>query len=126
MFDDADIIHAYSRAEALEDGDLVDLSALAPDVCRQHFKYPVACTAAVWNIIDRAIKNEKQCNDLKGVIHDVLTMSKHPTERIDPTQHLFKVIITGAARESTFTFQMVCGPGDSAEPVLTVMLPGEN
>lgn len=119
-----ELIHAYTRAQAIEDGVLVDLSDA--DGVKGHFKYPLACTAAVWAVIDRAVKNEKHCNDLAGVLHDVCWMSKVCARSIDPTTRIFKVIITGAGRKKYHTFKMVCGPGDDAEPVLTLMMPEED
>ena len=53
-FDGAEIISRYTRAQALEDGVLVDLMQdTMRDVARQHYRYPVACTAAVWDILLR-------------------------------------------------------------------------
>lgn len=121
-----DVISSYSRKQAIEDGQLVDLSAVAGEVCRQHFKVPVACTAAVWGIIDRAIKNKRWMNDLNGIVHDVLWMSKMMGRSINPSTRVFQVIIKGAGRQSKFTFKMACGPGDDAEPVMTIMLPEED
>ena len=46
--------------------------------------------------------------------------------RFDETTHLFKVIITGTGRKKIHTLKVVCGPGDDAEPVLTIMLPEED
>jgi hypothetical protein len=45
MFDDFDLIHAYTRADAIRDGVLIDVSAVAREA---GFKFPVALTAAVW------------------------------------------------------------------------------
>lgn len=121
-----EIIRSYSRAQAIEDGVLVDLTALAPGVCRQHYRFPVACTAAVWSIIDRAIKNPKWANDINGVVHDLLWMSRCRSNRLDERTLLFEVIIRGAGRRSVFKFKLVCGPGDDREPVLTLMSPEED
>ena len=44
MFEKADLIHSYTRAEAIADGVLIDVSATAREA---GFKYPVALTAAV-------------------------------------------------------------------------------
>lgn len=119
-------IHTYTRAQAIADGVLVDLSAASPDVCRQHFNFPIACTSEVWAIIERAIKNKRCCNDLAGVVHDVLYMSKQNITERSESGVLFQVIITGAGRQKVFTFKMICGPGDNAEPVLTLMLPEQD
>lgn len=120
-----EVIHSYSRAQAIEDGVLVDLSELAPDVCAQHFKHPVACTSTVWAIVDKAVKNKKGMNDLNGVIHDMLGMSLFGRV-VDQGTRLFRVIIKGAGRRSDFVFKIVCGPGDNAEPVMTIMMPEED
>ncbi len=120
------VIHSYSRAQALEDGVLVDLSAVAAEVCAQHYKHPVACTAAVWAIIDAAVKNRRWANDLNGVVHDLLWMSQQYARRVDDSTRLFQVIIRGAGRRSTFTFKIVCGPADDLSPCLTVLLPDED
>ncbi|HKI36594.1 MAG TPA: DUF6573 family protein [Gemmataceae bacterium] len=45
MFESADLIHRYTRADALRDGVLIDVSATAREA---GFKYPVALTAAAW------------------------------------------------------------------------------
>jgi hypothetical protein len=46
MFDNADLIHRYSRADAIRDGVLIDVSAAARDA---GFLYPVSLTAAAWS-----------------------------------------------------------------------------
>jgi hypothetical protein len=45
MFDQSDLIHAYSRSQAIEDGVLIDATATAREA---GIRYPVALTAAVW------------------------------------------------------------------------------
>ena len=45
MFDNDDLIHAYSRADAIRDGVLIDVSQTAREA---GFAYPVALTRAVW------------------------------------------------------------------------------
>jgi hypothetical protein len=118
-------IHGYSRAEAIEDGALIDLNEAAPDVCRQHFKYPIACTCSVWALIQTAINNRNHCNDLNGVVHDILTMARFA---LKPAQDrfFFTVIITGTGRQKYHQFKMHVGPGDEGEPVITLSFPGED
>lgn len=121
-----EVIHRYTRAQAIADGVLVDLSAVAPDVCRQHYKVPVACTASVWGIIEKAVKNPRWFNSVEGVVHDLLWMSKACRRAVDPSTVEFQVIIKGAGRKSTFTFKATVSGGDTGEPVLTIMLPDES
>ena len=120
FWDDAEVISSYSRAQAIEDGVLIDLSA-ASEVCRQHYKYPIAVTAAVWGIIDKAVKKKKYCNDLNGVVHDILWMSRKCFLTVDESTRIFQVIILGSGRQRNFEFKMVCGPGDDTLPVMTIM-----
>ena len=127
MFSEAEVIYSYTRKQAIDDGVLIDLSALAPDVCRQHYKGSVACTTGVWEIVERAIANKHWRNDLNGVVHDILWMSRHgKVADLDASTILFRVIIKGAGRRSLYAFKVVCGPGDAGEPVITVMLPDED
>jgi hypothetical protein len=46
-FGDAAIIHIYTRAQAIEDGVLVDVSE-SSEFKELRFRYPVALTRAVW------------------------------------------------------------------------------
>ena len=123
-----DVIFSYSRAQAVEDGVLVDLSTLCPEEAKL-YKHNVCCTAAVWAIIDQAVNNKKHHNDLKGVVWDLMFMSTRARVNragSDASTCYFQCIIKGAGRKSLFTFKLVCGPGDSAEPVITIMLPDED
>jgi hypothetical protein len=45
IFDEADLIHRYTRVEAIRDGVLIDVSAVAREA---GIRYPVALTRAVW------------------------------------------------------------------------------
>jgi len=121
-----DVIHKYTRAQAINDGVLVDLSARYPDEVRRLYKYPVAVSAGVWGIIEAAVAAGVG-NDYAGVVWDLLFMSQMMvTRRFGPSEHLFEVIITGAGPNEYFNFKVICGPGDDAEGVVTIMLPNED
>jgi Family of unknown function (DUF6573) len=45
MFDGAETVHLYTRADAIADGVLIDVSAVAREA---GIRYPVALTRAVW------------------------------------------------------------------------------
>ena len=70
MFGPDDLIHAYTRADALRDGALIDVSAVAKEA---GFKGPVALTAAAWA---RCVADPPDvlCQDEAGRLWDVLTM----------------------------------------------------
>ncbi|WP_049473777.1 DUF6573 family protein, partial [Stenotrophomonas maltophilia] len=46
MFEPSDLIHSYTRAQAIEDGVLVDVSDVAKEA---GFKLPVTITRAAWS-----------------------------------------------------------------------------
>lgn len=122
-------IYGYSRAQAIEDGVLIDFSypeSDTADVCRQHYKHPVACTAAVFEIMQKSVENKNYCNSYAGVLHDILWMSKAAGIKQDESTVLFNVIIVGASRRRNYTLKLQVGPGDRCEPVITIMLPSED
>lgn len=127
VFADFEVIDRYTRADAIRDGILIDLTANFPDISRQLYKYPVSCTAAVWSIVEAAVASARHCNDYPGMVWDLLWMSQKGTiRRIDDTQHIFRVIITGAGRKRYHDFKIMCHGGDQGEPVLTILLPEED
>src|SRR3954465_10255376 len=68
MFENADLIHRYSRADALRDGVLVDVSATAREA---GIRFPVALTRAVWER-GVAVPPGVLCQDEAGRLWDVL------------------------------------------------------
>lgn len=114
-----EVIYSYLRRQAIEDGVLVDLSGV--DSIRQHWKHPFACTAAVWAIIEEALRQDGQ--DVPGICHDISTMAKLAIRSAREAEQIrFTVIVTG--REHAMKLHI--GPGDTAAPVLTLMLPHED
>lgn len=123
---DAEVISAYTRAQAIEDGTLVDatLGEIA-DVTRQHFgPVHVAMTRSTYELILRAVYNERHGNDWRGVWHDVLTMASGAVRRSanrGGTAEPFRVIITGAGRGKYHTLWASVTGGDNGEPVVTIL-----
>ena len=121
------VIYAYTRAQAIADGVLVDVSKLAREA---GFKLPVAVTCGVWAECV-AVPEGVLCQDETGRLWDVLMMlrhaiatSKHGGDRVD-----FAVRVRNDNEERTpplIQLYALCGPGDDAEPVVTVMLPHED
>jgi hypothetical protein len=68
MFEGADPIHSYTRADALRDGVLIDVSPAAREA---GIRYPVALTRAAWQ---RCVKVPRgvPCQDEEGRLWDVL------------------------------------------------------
>jgi hypothetical protein len=129
IFSNDDIIHTYSRKEALEDGFQVDANiGEFAEVTKQHYKFPVYMTRGVYELIEQAVKNERWANDWKGVWHDILWMSRVMKRYIDESTVEFQVIIRGAGRKTKYTMIAQVGPMDidDPSPAITISLPGED
>lgn len=129
-FGDIPVIHRYTRAQAIDDGVLIDLTEWARET---GFTIPVACTAAVWNqYITPPTSTESlgQCERGRG--HDVLWMlynaiRRRRTDSGDQDRLVFEVLfLQKPHRHETVKLKTICGPGDAGEPVLTIMLPDED
>ena len=93
------------------------------------FTIPVACTAAVWNGYVVPPEGTKELGQSeRGRCHDVLWMLFNAIRRSQGGDRvLFEVIFLNAKqRHETVQLKAICGPGDNAEPVLTIMLPRED
>lgn len=131
--DDWPLIHTYTRAAALADGVLVDVSPLARQA---GWRYPVAVTLAVWTLIATIPAGSGQ--DVTGRTWDVVYLAARAAKRApagaDTLQ--FSVILTtektdarGRRRlewQHLETLRAVVGPGDAGEPVVTIMLLNED
>ena len=121
-----DLIHAYSRAQALADGVLVDVTKEAgPDGMLGGFAIPVAVTAALWSAIESIPTNLRGITDSRGRLHDVLWMAALAARRhrdLSAAQFLVHLPSCGT-RKRTRELLLHVGPGDRGEPVATIGLP---
>ncbi len=127
-----DVIFTYTRAQALADGVLIDATELARDA---GFRFPVALTAAAWAHCvawTREDSDRQVHQDHTGRLWDVLWMASCAVRAASEAQRelffeLYRVARDGRSTEATLVqMKLVAGPGDVGEPVLTIMLPGED
>ena len=127
-----DVISTYTRAQAIEDGQLIDVSETAREA---GFTLPVAMTATVWAdcIAWTDDDIEKQAyQDESGRLWDVLYMAYHGirTSKASGDQllyQLYRVPRDGHSTEAVLvTLKLIIGPGDTLEPVITILLPNED
>ena len=81
FWDDAEIISTYTRAQAIEDGMLVDVTETAREA---GFRYPVAMTSAAWSDCVAWTDEDTQRQapqDESGRLWDVLWMAKQAARR---------------------------------------------
>jgi len=123
---DFEVIIGCTRAQALDEGILVDVSTMAREL---GFKAPVAVTCAVWNSYVMLTPAARQArNDEQGRLWDILWMFRNAIMCAPgASEILFSLyVVTDSVRPSLVELKGVCGPGDNAEPVLTIMLPEED
>lgn len=110
-----EIISTYTRAQAIEDGQLVDVSETAREA---GFRFPVAITAAVLAEIERG--NGSQDCFREGRLWDVLWMASLAARRGGSrTGYVVKI------GRRNHRLVLDCGPGDGAEPVITIGTPSD-
>lgn len=119
---DIPIIDSYTRAQAIADGILIDVSELASEC---GFKFPVAITNTVYQECINAKTEPTQ--DETGRLWDMLNMLRLVIKRvISGDQVIFEVIKYHNGQNSTIQLKALLSPGDQAEPVITVMYPNED
>lgn len=128
-------ISVYTRAMALADGVLVDLTEKAK---LYGFKIPFACTEAVWMTLawSEAIEERKldatgQCTE--GRVHDLLVLARmaaNGAAQAGTSVAEFDTLLVPVEGTGIYAkperFRLVVSGGDDGEPVLTLMLPGED
>ena len=120
-----EVIHQYTRAQAIEDGVLVELSS---KVAREAgWQYPVACTNKVWEeVINWDNDSEEAYQDIDGRLWDVLFMASMEARKCgsEPVMN-FKMMSIPRHEKATeskeITLKAVIDGGDNGEPVVTIM-----
>lgn len=117
-----EVVYSYTRAQALADGVLVDVTETAKEL---GVKIPVALTHAVWHrYVELTPAAERACNDERGRLWDVLWMFRWAaTSSPDASEVVFSLlVVTDSVAPSLVQLKAICGPGDEGEPVITIML----
>jgi len=141
-----EVIHTYTRRQAIEDGVLVDLcgddqDAWMPAMVREAgFKIPVAMTTTAFVDCVCPIEGDGMqlapCQDIKGRLWDVLLMllcaiRSGSQDRSTVHYQLYVVpnIPIGSKRNpraKVVTLKAVIGPDDDGRPCITIIYPHED
>lgn len=125
-----DLIHSYSRAQAIEDGVLVEVDVeLARKV---GFTIPIALTYAAWascipvpdHLKDDPEQSETgRMTDLLRVLRfNIRNRTTRGQEQVD-----FQLALQQpGGGHQPLKLKAICGPGDDPRPVLTILLPDED
>jgi hypothetical protein len=127
-----EVISSYTRAQAIADGVLIDVSPVAKEA---GFKWPVAMTAGAWADCVAWSDRDNQAQvyqDQSGRLWDVLfiafqtiSLSRETGDRL--LFRLYRVPRDGRSTDAALTtLKLIVGPGDEGEPVLTILLPDED
>lgn len=126
LWDNAPLISSYSRADAIADGTLVDVTGPAT---REHgIKHPVAFTAAAHaSVVALTPAAERAGNDVTGRLCDVFTMYRHAARRARSAREMrFTVLcVVDEIEPVDVELKATIGPGDDASPVITLSLAEE-
>ncbi|WP_331722973.1 DUF6573 family protein [Nocardia sp. NBC_00511] len=130
MFENAEIVHRYTRAQAIADGVLHDFTALASEfgftksfVIAHH-----AWTEAVYwpQDADEGQSEKGRAWDVIVQAHFAIASAREakrvPTDRLEFTVYRL-VHDSGDPTPRPITLVIHIGPGDAGEPVFTVMAP---
>ncbi len=132
LFEGFKVIDNYSRAEAMADGVLVDITETA----REAVIFPVAITRSAWEEYVEPSPHDKKKwgQDLKGRLWDTIWMlrvairGRKQSEDCDadPSKLHFEVYYRLHGHLRRIALKALCGPGDDGSPIITIMLPEED
>jgi hypothetical protein len=127
-----DVIYSYTRAQAIEDGVLIDAGPAAKEA---GFRWPVALTTGAWSDCvewtDDDSRNQTH-QDQSGRLWDVLWMATSATHLASKGSDqlnfkLYRIPRDGRSTRAEPThLKLIVGPGDQGEPVVTILLPHED
>lgn len=119
-----EVIFAYTRAQAIADGVLVDVSELAKEA---RFGVPVALTSTAYEAYVK-VPEGVTGQDETGRLWDILKMLRFGiASSKGKSQILFQLNVRNDNRGTELvTLKSICGPNDDGSLCLTVMLPNED
>jgi hypothetical protein len=116
------VIASYTRAQAIQDGVLIDLATFRLAglslVDLQGFNFPVAITSGAYGDLVDGVPDQDRA-ELTCRVNNLLADLRKAIAGNSGSSLLF-------FRSHNLALKAICGPGDQAEPVLTVLLPLED
>jgi len=125
-------ISVYARADAISDGELVDVTETAKEA---GFRYPVALTRAAWEDCvawsEDDTKRKRRPQDESGRLWDVVWMAKLASKAARDGVSTIRYSIYRVPRDGRghmprrVTLTAHVGPGDTPAPVITIGFPSD-
>lgn len=120
-FDDMPIISVYTREDAIRDGFLIPIET---NLAREAgFVIPLAITIGVKSELELDRRVKKLGQSLTGRIWDLLNVLRFEIKRRKDSDRIAFQMLVGKRR---LDLVAVCHPGMDGEPVITIMMPGED
>jgi hypothetical protein len=124
------IIFSYTRAQAIDDGVLIDITQMAREA---GIRYPVTITERLYHeYIVPSLDLAKQGQSIEGRLWDTLMVFRHAASGTAGNLIHFDVLFQTSRTDSskpvlaTIHLKALCHGGDQGEPVITIMLPEED
>ena len=126
------VIFSYTRAQAIEDGILVDVSETAREA---GFKIPVAVTRGVWDRLIALPDGYQGFQDERGRLWDVLWMAHYYARRASNSDRVTMSVLVRDIRKDLRDSNrpprrhrpiVAIGAGDQGEAVITIMWPEDD
>ena len=124
-----EVIYSYTRKQALEDGELVDVTEWASSKKGfiGGFTCPVALTRALWFAIQAIPTYGRGLEDIRGRAHDVLWMASlalRKALKVEDQEALYKMILPRKGKnDREVELLIMLHGGDEGEPVVTIGFP---
>jgi hypothetical protein len=118
------VISSYSRAQAIADKVLIDVTDFARTI---GLRYPVALTAAVWKAHVDIPHDAEGRADNNGLSDILMALRSFAKEGATKDTLLFTATMHNYWYPTEpVNLKAVCGPGDTPDPVITIMFPEED
>ena len=126
---DFTVIHSYTRSQAIADGVLIDVTSMAQEA---GIRFPTVVSANLYhNHFVPSAGSARSGQSIEGRLWDVLMVfrtyaTRTPGSRVTfPVEFVSGHASSGAPVRRTVRILAIVHPGDEGEPVITLMLPGD-
>lgn len=120
------LVYSYTRAQAIEDGVQIEVTETAKQA---GIKFPTVVTDNLYHsYIVPSLELAKMGQSIDGRLWDLLMMFRFNARKSnsDILNYICLFQMNPGSEAVEKTIKAHIGPGDTAEPVITLMLPGDD
>ena len=126
LYSSDELISILTRADALSDGILSDVSEIAEE---EGFKVPVALTKAAYRSLEPSEEERSRGDDLRSRLHELFWTMHQALRRktyVEASRIDFQLNLSQDGNHISLALRALLHPGDRGEPVITILLPNED